>query len=166
VVLRTLSDRGLPTRAICEIVFSPTIVDKSGIRVCAPPGGDVTLDCVDGDTSLVSFGVESMRALGHLPQNNQMNVALVKSGQTFAEITLQMNVPLDEASFANVTLSPAPGGAITAVRSTTDPSIMVLQVAGGFASTTTYTLTIPVTATDTYGIGMAVPYTFVFTTRA
>jgi hypothetical protein len=48
----------LPTNSACTLSFASNIVDKQGVQICAPPNGDITLDCSPGDLSEFSFETE------------------------------------------------------------------------------------------------------------
>ena len=56
--LVVIPSAGLPTNTECRLRFAPDIVDKQGIQVCAPPGGDVTQNCTPGDVGAFKFTVE------------------------------------------------------------------------------------------------------------
>lgn len=89
---------GLPTEAKCSLSFDASVVDHDGNRVCAPPDGDVTQNCpADGDTSLISFGTETLRVKGSTPVNGAMNVQRVATGSMnkFGKFTLDFNVLMD-----------------------------------------------------------------------
>jgi hypothetical protein len=167
VVLNAI--HGLPTSQVCTIVFSDAVTDKTNNTVCAPKWGpdgaptedyrwppldanDAPVECIAGDTSDIAFTVDELRVVGGVPENGT-GVPRVKSGETFAELKLTFNAQIDQASFANATLTPA-AGAITANPTTPpDNKSVAIQVAGGLAAQTDYTLTIP-TPKDYYGIPM------------
>jgi hypothetical protein len=158
---------GLPTGQTCTIVFSEQVTDKAGNPVCAPKWGadgapdevqwPPTVDCVAGDTTDITFTVEELRVTGSSPSENQMNFPRVKSGQTFAEMRISFNAEISLASFEDATLVPAPAQPIQVVPSPMDTKSVLLQVPGGLAPQTDYTLTIPA-PTDYYGIPYGVPY--------
>src|SRR5690606_14019705 len=54
-------DGPLPTDLSCGLAFAPEVVDKQGIQVCAPEGGDIAAGCLPGDVSAFRFGVEALR---------------------------------------------------------------------------------------------------------
>lgn len=162
---------GLPTGSTCTVVFADSVTDKSGNRVCAPKlagapnDGSVwppSVDCPDGDTSAVQFQTGGLAVLTTLPANEQMNVARTTTGQTYADIRLDFNAAVDVDSISNISISPALAFTVTAA----EPQRMTLRIAGGYAASTTYTVTVPVTVTDFFGIAMPAVYTFTFTTRA
>ncbi|MEZ4365900.1 MAG: Ig-like domain-containing protein [Kofleriaceae bacterium] len=161
IVLRTAA--GMPTNADCVIDFADNVVDKQGIQVCAPPDGDIEQDCTPGDTSLVTFHTEAFSFDATSPANNQMGVALLTAGQTYAQVVLEFNVPPDFASLANVTITPALP-APTIVPDVSNPNRAFLRYPGGFTAGTTYTLTVPTTVTDAFGKAAPAPLTLTFTT--
>jgi hypothetical protein len=154
----------LPTSMACGVAFSPDVVDKDGNRVCAPPGGDVTKDCVPGDTSAFKFTVEPLAfALGQ---------AIVEPGQPrTADVKIKANVPLDPGSIAAITVTEAPATSYTQFTAMLDPlnasQIIIHWTApGGLAATTRYTITLPTTVTDAYHQPVPQPFEVAFTTGA
>lgn len=155
-----LAPKLLPTNVTCRLAFSTDVVDKQGITVCEPPAGDVTQDCTPGDTSAFTFKVEPLTFTPSRPfVNGQMGVARQTS------LAIELNVPLDAATITNITISPA---APIMVRLSNMGSVLVIEpvAATGFAPTTTYTITIPTTVTDTFGQPASGVVIFTFTTAA
>lgn len=171
-----VATHGLPTNTTCKVVFSDQVVDKSGINVCGPQWGDAgapdELDvwppdvaCDPGDTAAVSFGVETLRKTGGSPAEGGTGFPKIKSGQTYAELSLSFNAEMDPTSFAGLTLAPAPAGAVTTLLQSGTVKTVLVRVEGGLAPTTAYTLTVPA-ATDYYGQPFATPIVIHFTTGA
>lgn len=147
---------GMPTNLDCSLTFSPEIVDKQGEAICAPAGGDVDAGCVAGDVSAFEFHTE---ALDFEPQT-------FLEGQTGVNrndpVVIRSSVPVDMTTLNGITLSPAPGGAVTF-------TVMMKQniyinIAGGLAAATQYTLTVPTTVHDTFGQSAPAAKVFTFTT--
>jgi hypothetical protein len=164
-------DRALPAGTTCGLVFSPDVVDKDGIAVCAPPDGDIDADCEPGDTSAVAFSVEPLGFVVSTPPSN--------SQSRTAAIIIRANVPLDPASLANITVTQDPGTPytdFTATLGTTSDSQDEITIrwtaAGGLAPATRYTITIPSGpsgpsgVTDTFHQSASQPTTISFTTAA
>lgn len=154
--------RGLPTNSTCVVEFANSVVDKSNIQVCAPEGGDITKDCTPGDTSLVTFATEPLFLSTSTPSDGADNVALVQAGQTYSQIRVQFQVPVDETSLVNATITPAL--AAFSIEPGLNPQQWNLRFPGGYAANTEYTLTLPTTVTDTFGKGLPAPVTITFTT--
>lgn len=81
----------LPSRMTCHVEFAADVTDKSGLRPCTPPAGDVTAGCEPGDTTLASFGTEPLLVL-------QQSVAEGAIGvRRGGEISLRTSAPLGAA---------------------------------------------------------------------
>ena len=167
VVLRPLA--GLPTNAQCHVVFASSVTNKGGDEVCAPPAGDVTMNCpAVGDTTLAKFGTEPLTLTGSNPLTGAMGQLVHANGQTYGEVITDWNVPVKLASFAGVTISPATpsGAAVVPVADPVSTSVVHLQFPGGYTAGTTYTVTIPVTVEDDFGSPLPAPVTITFTTAS
>jgi hypothetical protein len=156
------ADQGvaLPAGAECGVVFSADVVDKDGIQVCAPPGGDLAAGCTPGDTSAVKFSVEPMT----LTQTPPVSATAQRRD---ADIAIVANAPLDTASLANITIVEDPATSYTQFQSVVTKFNEIAihsTAAGGFAAATHYTVTVPTTVTDRYGKSTAQPLVFAFTT--
>jgi len=167
-----VATHGLPTSSTCQLVFSDNVTDKVGNTVCAPKwGADGAPDILDywppevpcdpGDTTDVTFGVDVLRTTGSLPTEGSVNFARVKSGQTYAEFTMNFNAAMAPSSFANATLTPDPGGALTALIGSSEKSVLI-RVEGGLGIQTAYTLNVPA-PTDYYGQPLGNALTIHFT---
>lgn len=150
----------LPTDSRCGLIFGEGVVDKQGVAVCAPPGGDIAAACAPGDVSAFSFGVEPLAVT---------SLSGVADGQTnvsrTVKLTFSFNAPLDLSTIANVQISPAPptAPAITAPMST----IISVDFTGApLAPLTQYTVTLPATITDTFARPLPQARSFRFTTGA
>ena len=150
----------LPTNLPCTLVFAPEVVDKENRQICAPAGGDVTLDCVEGDTSAFGFRTEALTfgpaswAQGETGVN-RMNPALFSS-----------NAPLLAASTAaaNITVTQAgvPFNGFTTTLMM--PQLLSVVWTAQLAANTEYTVTFTPAVTDLYQQGVPAPLTFTFTT--
>lgn len=153
----------LPTSADCTVVFAPSVVDKDGNQVCAPPNGDITAGCTPGDTSAVHFKVEPM---GFLPQG------ISDPGQSrTSPIMLRAPASIDPASIAGITVTEGTSTPFTdftpSVGTMSSTNILTITWgAGGLAAATRYTITIPTTVTDSYHFGPPQPIQISFTTSA
>lgn len=157
IVLQPLATRGLPTNLECQLNFSPEIVDKQGEAICAPTNGDPAQGCAGaGDVSAFKFSTVPL----------DFDLTGFTDGMTgvsrTSPIDLAANVPLDPATVNGITLTPAPGGAVTVTLM--NGNELQVAIAGGLAATTMYTLTIPTTVHDTYGQGAPTAKVFTFTT--
>ncbi len=153
---------GLPTNSTCAVVFANTVVDKTNIQVCAPADGDITKDCTPGDTSAATFGTEPLFLVTSFPADGATNVPLVTAGQTYSQVRITFQVPVDEATLLNATIDP-PLAAFS-VQPGLDTTQWNLRFPGGYAANTTYTLTLPTTVTDRFEKGLPAPIELSFTT--
>lgn len=150
VVLVSRGD--LPTGATCSVEFAPSVVDKSGLAVCAPPGGDITATCQPGDTSAVSFGTEPMTLLLQAPAVDAIGVSRT------SPLVLRAN-----AAFANdLTATSTPPASFTVAVDPNLPQQLNLQPTTALAPNTRYVVTVPLR--DAYHLGAAEPVRFAFTT--
>lgn len=152
VVMVPLTD--LPTSLSCGIVFGSTVVDKSGIRPCAPPEGDISKDCTPGDTSLVEFTTEQMRLVSQTPTQDALNVSRT------ADITIRASAAFDPT----VSVSSEPPAAFSAAPSPDQPRVLVIHPTAPLAPSTRYVLSFALR--DAYGLGPVTPATVSFTTAA
>ena len=103
---------GMRTGAQCALFIDDTVVDKDNQALCAPPGGDITLDCTPGDLTGLGFGVEPMRLTGADPPNNSTNISLGYEGpgQTAVLVATAGVLPLYAQAGAGVgAMLTAPG---------------------------------------------------------
>lgn len=152
---------GLPSNIDCALTFAEDVVDKQGIRVCAPPNGDVTQTCNPGDTSLAKFKTEPMTVAPASFTNNQTGVSRTDPAIFIA------NTNLDPSSTSAVTITSG-GNPFTnfTVTITMGKVINVTPTGTGFAANTTYTITIGTGVKDTFGQPLPAPLTITFTTGA
>lgn len=156
----------LPTGAVCGLVFDPSVVDKKGLGVCAPPNGDINMGCSPGDTSQFKFTVEVLTLSVQGISDGQLGVSttdgIIVSGNTTLLGTTftaaSMNVTLT-AGAVNVPLSitplsPMPPNTGFRLAPTTPP----------LAANTMYTLTLTTGIHDTFGQGMPQNEVIHFTT--
>lgn len=142
----------LPTGQTCTLGFGPRVVDKSGLRVCAPAGGNIDADCTPGDTSAVSFGTETLAALEQFPM---ADATAVPVGAT---LRVRANATLDPA----VTVTSIPPAAFTVAAPHAMPGQLLITPNAPLSPTTRYVVSVPLR--DSYGLGPAQPLTLIFTT--
>jgi hypothetical protein len=154
----------LPSGAVCGVVFSPEVADEDGNRVCAPPGGDVAIDCTPGDTRAVTFTVEPLRFALAAP--------ILDPGQgRTADVAITASAPIDPASLARITVTEDPATSyalFTATTAAADPRAITIRwtAMAGLAPNTRYTITIPAGVTDAYQRAAPTPFVVAFTTGA
>jgi hypothetical protein len=144
----------LPTNTTCNLAFAPSVVDKSGLQVCAPPDGDVDQPCTPGDTSAFSFKVEAFEFYDPFggPGTNVSRTA---------PFNVNANAPISPASLGGIMVTP------NVPFTATVPLPRVVRItwdAPGLAPETEYTVTLPTTLTDVYGQGLPTAQTITFTT--
>jgi hypothetical protein len=153
----------LPTNSDCHLTFSPEVVDKDGIAVCAPPGGDIELDCSPGDVAAVGFKVEPLTVVpasfieGDTGVSRLINIDLAPNTQIDPTKLNTITVLEGAANFTAFTISLISMNAIISIHPT---------AATGLKANTKYTITVPTTLTDTYGQPLPQTTTFTFTTGA
>lgn len=147
-----VSDGDLPTGATCTVEFAASVVDKSGIAVCAPPGGDITAACTPGDTSAVSFSTEPMTLLSQSPLPEALGVSR----------TAALNLRANATFAADLTVTSVPPAAFTVFVDPHLPQQLNLQPTTALAANTRYVVSVPLL--DAYHLGPAEPVRFVFTT--
>lgn len=148
----------LPTNIGCNLVFSPEVVDKQGVAVCAPAGGEIAAGCTPGDTSAFTFGVEPLSITPNSFNDGETGVL------RDVPVTFALNAPVDEATLGAIQISPAPPGAVTA----TAPmgTSISLQFTPQLAPMTEYTVTFPTAITDKYSQALPQAKSYKFTTGA
>jgi Big-like domain-containing protein len=165
----------LPTNITCGFTFASDVLDKQGNEVCAPPDGrppecdqwppnlasdpaacTAKFECNPGDMSAFSFKTEPL----------SIKVQAVADGDTGVDPALpifaNVNTAINPATLTNVTITPAPPGGFTV----TAPMMTQIKITftTPLAAATMYTLTIPVSVTDTFGQGLPAPIIIHFTT--
>jgi hypothetical protein len=162
IVLVTLE--AYPTGSECGLTFSPDVVDKDGIAVCAPPDGDRALGCSPGDTSAVKFTTEPLKF------NDALGAGRGAPWPRTMDVQILANAPLEPASLANITMTEggAPFTQFTATLSTMAApfQMIVIHAIAGFAPSTAYTITVPTTVTDAHDKSAPQPFVLAFTTAA
>jgi hypothetical protein len=147
---------GMPTNLDCSLTFSPEIIDKQGEAICTPAGGDPDAGCVAGDVSAFKFHTE---ALDFEPQT-------FIDGQTGVNrndpVVIRSSVPVDMTTLNGITLTPTPAGAVTFTLMMKQN--IYINIAGGLAAATQYTLTVPTTVHDTFGQSAPAAKVLTFTT--
>jgi hypothetical protein len=160
---------GMRTGSTCTMTFDERrVFDKDEIRPCAPAEGD---DCEPGNTAGIAWTVEALRLAGSNPLNNQMNVAL---GNPNSQVLLQFNAAIDDATLAGITVADEAGvipdcgvaPCVNRSRSSADPTLITIQVVGGFTPSQVHTVTIPTSVTDVFGGAYPAETSYQFTVRA
>lgn len=153
--------QGLPSFLDCHLTFAEDVVDKQNIRVCAPPNGDVDMDCTPGDTSLAKWKTEPMTVTAASFTNNQTGISRTDPAIFIA------NTNLDPSSSTAVSITTG-GVAFTNFTTTITMGkvINVTPTGTGFAANTTYTITISSMVKDTFMQPLQTPLTITFTTGA
>ncbi len=148
---------GLPTSSDCAIDFDDTVVDKDHFRICAPPDGDISMDCDEGDTSLVTFGTQALVFAGSNPPNNGTNVALTSGGSSDARILVIFNADVDDNiddTWFTLMAGSTEVTNWTAVRDPMTHANVTITVPGGYTAGTTYSLTAEEGVKDSFGIAL------------
>jgi transposase len=165
-----LSVPTLPTNTACGLVFSPDVVDKSGIGACVGKYSDNSDDplsvrdrapeCEPGDFSAFSFTVEPLAFATAPPQlNGSTGVSRTNP------VVIQANAPVNPDTIDAITITPAvPGVMIFLDEDSMGLAIIIAPPAAGFAPNTLYTVTVPTSVLDTYGKAAPQTTTFTFTT--
>lgn len=152
----------MPTGAVCGLKFADSVVDKQGIKVCAPPDGDINGTCTPGDVSAFKFTVQIL----------SLSVQGITEGQTQVATTdniiVSASAPLDPLTVntTNVTLSQ--GGTPTTITVTPINMNSGIQIAtvpqGTLLPNTAYTLTLSLGIHDAFGQAAAAATVLHFTT--
>lgn len=147
----------LPTNIACNLTFADTVVDKKGVEVCAPVGGDISQSCSPGDVSAFSFkvaeleltpqGLEDMATDVSTTDSIFINASAPLKGSSINTTTVQIR--LDDGS------NPPTGALQTIVPTGTNPDAngnpLKIQIKPtGLLPNTKYVLVID-GVTDTYG---------------
>lgn len=165
----------LPTNQTCSLVFDPSVVDKTDIQICAPPGGRTTecsgnLDkceqsCTPGDVSAFSFKTAPLTLTNNSFFDGDLGV------DKTAPILLIANTVLDANTITPAISMTDMAGAFTGFTvsstSTSDRTTITITPNGGaFAANTMYTLTISTALKDKTGQPLVMPIVYHFTTGA
>jgi hypothetical protein len=155
--------RGMPTNIDCGLVFSPDVVDKQENQVCAPADGNIENECTPGDTSQFTFKTEPLTIESASFENNATGV------NRMDPMLFAANAVLDPSSAAGITVTEA-GANFTqftaAVGTGTMTKTIMITWTVTLQPTTTYVVTIPVSAKDTFLQPIPAPVVVTFTTGA
>jgi hypothetical protein len=158
----------IPTNITCGLTFAADVLDKQGNQVCAPPMGrpascdqriddcQADLECTPGDTSAFSFKTEALRITVLGINNGDLNISATNP------IFANANAPLSATSLANIVITPAPPADLTITQPM--PTQVKFTPVTPLTANTMYTITFPVTVTDSFGQGLPAPYSISFTT--
>jgi hypothetical protein len=142
----------LPTEQTCTVTFDAAVVDKSGVRPCAPPDGDIAQDCVPGDLAAVTFTTEPLRVVQQTPRMDELGVS------RFADLAVRGNVDLR----TDVTVRSQPPATFAVSVAVDEPQRLLLRPVAPLAANTRYVVEVPLR--DSYGRGPAAPFQLTFTT--
>ena len=156
---------GMRTGSSCELAFRDEITDKDGNRVCAPEGGDINRPC-SGAGVPVAFATEALNVIDSDPVADQTDVTVNDSGSADKSLFIQFNAQIDPNTVTAFALdengTDRTGDVVVMVPQ--GGTLLTLQVTGGLAINTDYTLTIDTTLTDLYGGALPQTITINFTT--
>jgi hypothetical protein len=151
----------LPTNQRCQLTFSPEVVDKQNIRVCAPPEGDITKTCTPGDTSAFEFLSQPLTLFNGSFEDGDTGV-----DRMAPFVLLVASAPLAAGSLGAITVTQA-GQPFTGFNVTLpQPAVIRINWNAPLAPNTTYVIRIATTLTDLYGQPIVMPITYTFTTGA
>ncbi len=131
----------LRTRAVCTIAFADFVTDVDGNQLCAPPNGDPTESCDEGDTSLIQFTVEPFVLTFTSPADSMTDVL---PGETSVLLQFRPTAVESDVNLAHLHIADYAGPAAhsTSVTSIGDTQTIVLDVDQGLRPGTDYTVTI------------------------
>jgi len=166
------SSGGMPTNMKCTLSFDPSVVDKSGNQICAPPGGrttecsgnldQCTQECMAGDVSAFSFNTAPLTLAAQFDTGGtDISSPLILVANTLLDTTtLQGAVSMTKggAAFTGFTVTSSNAGGKT--------TISITPTAGTWTATTMYTLTFSTALKDTFGSPLPQPLVINFTTGA
>jgi len=151
----------LPTNTTCGLSFDPSVVDKSGIKICAPPDGDITKNCTPGNVDAFSFRVEPLAI-----DNALSNVHDGDTGVSRTDgVELYLSAPVAASSLTAITVTEGstPFTAFTTTLSAPNKASLAWTGAG-LAANTMYTITVGTGLTDAYNQAATMPSTITFMT--
>jgi hypothetical protein len=156
----------LPTNVPCGFVFAPDVVDKAGVKVCAPPGGDINTGCTPGDVSAVSFTVEPLTIVH--PSQIPIGTSLAGPELFQANVPLALDLPVDPTmanSAITITENGAPFTAFTVEIAALGPvsGVTINWNPPGLMPNTPYVITFTTSVTDAFGEPLPQAVTFAFT---
>jgi len=164
----------LPPSTTCRLEFRDNVTDKDYNRPCAPTGGvedtDDIGDCVEGDMSAFSFGVENVRFDSSQPSNNSPMVSVA-----LRSFFIDLTAPIDRTSLTPANVVVTEGGVprtdfvvVVMVDAMTPANRVRLTLPVGappLLPSTVYTVTLT-NLRDSFGGPLPGPFTLTFTTGA
>lgn len=162
----------IPTNAMCTLAFDPSVVDKTDIQVCAPPGGRTAAcagnldlceqNCTPGDVSAFTFTTAPLAIAATFD--------LMAADKT-QPLILVANAAVDPASLTAALTMTQAGAAFTAFTVTLNSSggrsvITISPTAGSWQASTMYQLKFSTALKDAAGSPLPAPITISFTTSA
>jgi hypothetical protein len=157
--------RDMRTGSACTLRFRDEVVDKDGLKVCAPPNGNVKEPCPgDGNTELVTFNTEPLALRSSSPTTGSELTITAGDPQTFF---LTFNVALATDTLGAITLTQgATVVEITASLVPDSPFRVQISVPDGLEVDASYTITATTALTDTWGAPLPENVSIEFTTIA
>jgi hypothetical protein len=156
----------MPTNLDCGIAFAEDVVDKEGVRVCAPPNGDVKQDCTPGDMTAFGFHTEALfwKPASFLDGDTGVPTA---DSVFFASNT---NIKVESLTAPGaITIKEGGAGGVNFTAFTLKlmmPTLLEVDWNTALKPNTEYELTITPGLTDPFDQGVPAPQVFTFTTGA
>ena len=150
----------LPTNTTCGLVFADSVVDKQGHKMCAPPDGDVTANCSEGDVSAFSFKVEPLAVKSSNVQDGDTGVP------TTGSIDIILTAPPDPASLTAITVKQGATNFTGFTVTLPFPTTLRITWTTPLTANTMYTISIGAGLTDLYKQPAPMPVSYTFTTGA
>jgi len=157
-----MGNHAMPTNLDCHIDFAENIVDKSGIRICAPPNGDIKQNCTPGDVSAFGFKTEALALTPASWVNGETGVSRTD------DALFSSNAPLSTPGMATVTMKEGGAGGTNFTAFTVKlmmPQLFQLTYTGaGLKASTEYEVTFTPALQDSWAQPLPAPQIFTFTT--
>jgi hypothetical protein len=159
----------LPTNQRCKLTFATDVVDKQGNQLCAPSGGgdadgDGVIDgtCTPGNVDAFEFLTQALEVVNNSFSDGDTGV------DRAAQVILVATAPVAPSTLSAITVvqgsTPLAAGAYTV--SLPQPSTIRIVWTTPLAASTSYTIRIGTSLTDTFGQALVQPTSFTFTTGA
>jgi hypothetical protein len=150
-----------PTNTTCNLTFAPSVVDKQGNQVCAPPDGDITKSCTPGDVSAFSFKVEPLAVRAGMSSIQDGDTGVSRTGS----VNLKFSAPIAAATLGAVTMTEGTNAFTGFTATQPYPDTITLTWTGvGLAANQDYTIHIGSTLADLYMQPIPMPVNISFKT--
>jgi hypothetical protein len=150
----------LPTNTTCKLTVDPSVVDKQGNQLCAPPDGDITKACTPGNLDAFSFKVSALTV-----DNTAFDDGATAISRT-DNVVLKFSAPVTPSTLSGITVTQGAAAytqfTVTALNAT--DIRLTWTAAGGLNANQQYTISVAATITDLYGQAMPMPASYTFTT--